>query len=300
MMSKTKDLKAVQEMCTIAKRVMGYDVLDLCLNGPDEKLNDTLYQQPALFLATLAALAKLQKDKPEAVSNCSAVAGFSLGEWSALVAAGVVSFEDGMKLVKWRAEAMDKAAMAVPGTLMTVIGTIDRQGAGMFDKAKLQLCADLATKESGSECMIAIEMFNCGWTVGGTMRTIEMMESFCKKKGALKTTVQFTNGAFHTVLMDGARQGLYDALAKVELKPPKCSLFLNATGRAIRPGTDPNDFKDLLVDQLTHTVLWADELTNMIEDGVTQFYEVGPGKQLKAIMKRVDEKMWKQVDNVQP
>merc|ERR1719429_565880 len=161
MMSTVKDLPSVQEMLNKAKEILGWDVLDLCMSGPEQKLEETKYCQPAIFIAGLAGVEKLKQEREEAVSKPQVCAGLSLGEYTALSFAGVFSFEDGLKLVKLRGEAMQEAATVGKQAMLSVAGV---------EKSKLEgLCKDAAAKEGGSAvCQIANELFPKGFSCAGT------------------------------------------------------------------------------------------------------------------------------------
>mmetsp|Transcript_21017 Transcript_21017/g.65608 ORF Transcript_21017/g.65608 Transcript_21017/m.65608 type:complete len:539 (-) Transcript_21017:129-1745(-) len=294
MMATTKDIPAVKDILAKAKTILGFDLLDLCINGPESKLEETINCQPALFVAGLAGVEKLRIDREEAVTRCQVVAGLSLGEYTALCVAGVFSVEDGLKLVKIRGEAMNAAATASKQAMLSVAG---------LDKPKLQvLCADAAKKEgSGAVCQIANELFPKGFSVAGTEASILALKDLADKAGALQAKVLKTSGGFHTPLMKPAQEKLGKALDELlpNMKPPRTTVFMNATAMPIKPGTNPKEIVELLKKSLVSPVLWEPSVKGMIKDGVSEFFEVGPMKQLKAMMKRIDSKVWNNTTNVE-
>jgi len=295
MLSGVQDLPAVKDMLEKAKGILGYDILEICLNGPEEKLEETRYCQPAMFIGGLAGLEKLRGDREEALNRASVLAGLSLGEYTALCAAGVFSFEDGLKLVKLRGEAMQEAAAtgSKKQLMLSVAG---------LEKDKLEpLCREAAKKEAGGICQIANCLFPGGFSVGGTEEAINALKDLAEKAGALQAKVLKTAGAFHTPLMQPAQDKLTAALEETlpNMKSPMHTVWMNASAQPVRPGCDPKDIVALLKKQLTNPVLWDDSVKAMIKEGVKEFYELGPQKQIKAMMKRIDLPAWKAMTNVE-
>jgi len=282
MMQTTKDLPKVKEMLATAQRILGFDLLDLCLNGPESKLEMTKYCQPAMYIGGLAGVEKLRVDKPERVERCQAVAGLSLGEYTALTVAGVMDLETGLEVVKLRGEAMQEAAEASKQMMLSV--------AGLSKEMLDQLCQESCEAPS-DVCQVANFLFPSGFSCAGTADSIErLMAKAQKTDGCLQAKLLKTSGGFHTKLMAPAREKLLSALKAVEprLKPPRCDIYLNVTGQKIAAGTPPGVFIELLADQLVSCVQWEPSVREMIKDGVSEFYECGPMKQLKAMMKRID------------
>jgi len=294
MLSGVQDIPAVKVMLEQAKSVLGYDILRLCLDGPESKLEETSVCQPAMYIAGLAGVEKLRQDRPEAVNRCQTLGGLSLGEYAALQVAGVFTFEEGLKLVDIRGKAMQAAASATKQAMLSVAG---------LDKSKLQGLCEQAMKKEGSDavCQIANELFPKGFSVAGTEASIMALKELADKAGALQAKVLKTSGGFHTPLMKPAQETLSKALEEMlpAMKPPRAMVFMNATGTAVRPGTSPKDICELLKQQLTSPVLWETCVRGMIKEGVSEFYEVGPMKQLKAMMKRIDPKVWGNTNNVE-
>eukprot|EP00933_Yihiella_yeosuensis_P021082 TRINITY_DN1677_c4_g1_i1.p1 TRINITY_DN1677_c4_g1~~TRINITY_DN1677_c4_g1_i1.p1 ORF type:complete len:554 (-),score=117.50 TRINITY_DN1677_c4_g1_i1:140-1801(-) len=294
MLKDAMEKPAVKKMLTEAERILGWSPRDLCLNGPEAKLSETRYCQPIMFLAGLVAVEVLREQKPEVVDRPFGVAGLSLGEYTAIVAAGVLNFEDGLRLVMLRAEAMQKAAEMVPQCMCSVAG---------LDRAKVEkLCEDarLVDQSPDAECRVANFLFPSGFTCAGTKDAIDDLIKNALKAKALQAKLIKTGGAFHTSLMrpaqDELSQAIDDALDK--MNPPRCSIYFNLTGKRVKPGADPATFAELMKMQLTNEVLWEPSMKAMIMDGVKDFYELGPLKQLKSMMKRIDADAFKRTENI--
>ncbi|CAE8692636.1 unnamed protein product, partial [Polarella glacialis] len=282
----------VKDMLQRAEKILGYDLLDLCLNGPEEKLEQTQYCQPAMYVAGLAALELLKQDQPEVAKNRRAVAGLSLGEYTALTVAGVFDFETGLKVVKLRGEAMQEASQATPQMMLSV--------AGLGQETLERLCKESL---SGPDdiCQVANFLFPNGFSCAGSRSAVERLnEKATATKGCLQSKPLKTSGAFHTKYMSPARDRLMQVLREVEgsLRPPKCDVYMNLTGMKIAAGTPPAEIINQLGDQLTSCVLWEPCMKAMIADGITEFYECGPMKQLKAMMKRINPDAWKNTINI--
>lgn len=293
MMSTVKDIPAVKDMLDQAKSILGWDVLDLCLKGPESKLEETKYCQPCMFIAGLAGIEKLRAEREEAVTRYQVSAGLSLGEYTALCHAGVFTFEEGLRLVKLRGEAMQQAASEGKQAMLSVAG---------LEKAKLTaLCSEAQSKEKGGVCQIANELFPKGFSCAGTEAAILALKDLTEKAGALQAKVLKTSGGFHTSLMSSAREELGKALDETlpNMKPPQRTVYMNVNAKPIRAGTNPKVIVDLLKKQLTSPVLWEPSVRAMINEGVSEFYEVGPMKQIKAMMKRIDAKVWATTTNVE-
>eukprot|EP00444_Apocalathium_aciculiferum_P048876 CAMPEP_0183510458 /NCGR_PEP_ID=MMETSP0371-20130417/10333_1 /TAXON_ID=268820 /ORGANISM="Peridinium aciculiferum, Strain PAER-2" /LENGTH=507 /DNA_ID=CAMNT_0025707283 /DNA_START=65 /DNA_END=1588 /DNA_ORIENTATION=- len=287
MLDGVKDLPEVKDMLEKAKEVLGFDLLELCLQGPEDKLSQTKYCQPAMFVGGLAGIAKLRKEKGDVADRPQCVAGLSLGEYTALCAAGVLSFEDGLKLVKLRGEAMQEAAQASKQGMVSVVG-LER---GVMDK----LCEEAAKKAGNGEvAKVANVLFPKGFSCAGTEKAVNLLRDMSEKKGALQAKLLKTSGGFHTSLMQPAQEKLKKALDEVlpNMKPPTCAVYMNVTGEPLPAGSDPKTIVELLNKQLVSPVLWHNSVERMMKDGVTEFYECGPQKQIKAMMKRIDNKVW--------
>jgi len=290
------NLPSVQAMLTTAQQVLGWDVQELMLQGPEEKLSETKHCQPAMFIAGMAAVEVMKQTKRELVDRCQAVAGLSLGEYTAICAAGVLSFEDCLGLVKVRAEAMQLATELVPQSMCSVAGK---------DRITLEkLCADAraADTKDGVEpiCQIANVLFPAGFTCAGNKSTVDKLCVLAMEAKALQARVIKAGGAFHTPLMQPAQEQLSKALSEVlpKMKPPRCAIYFNLTGKRVQAGTPPSEFIDLMKKQLTGEVLWEQTVRQMIMDQVKDFYEVGPLKQIKSMIKRIDQDAFKRTENI--
>jgi len=294
MLKDCHDLPAVRDMLNKAKDILGYDLEELCLNGPEERLSETEVAQPALFVGSLAALEVMKQTHKDIASQPQAVAGLSIGEYAALCAAGVLEFEDGLRLVNLRAQAMKRASEMSPQALGSVAG-LDRE-------LLMSLCKQ-AKARSGipeeSVCEITNTLFPKGFSVAGAKETVEALIALARSNDALQANI-VNSGAFHTRLMKPAQDELEAALAAVlpKMKAPRCSIYFNATGARVPPGTPPHVIARLLKMQMTSEIKWFQSMEQMIRDEATEMYEVGPKKQLKAMMKRIDQDAWSKMINV--
>ena len=260
-----------KEMFDKANEILGFNITDLMFNGTDEDLRQTKVTQPAIFLHSVI-LAKTMGDD----FNPDMVAGHSLGEFSALVAAGALSFEDGLRLVSARAQAMQKACEKTPSTMAAVLALPD---------AKVEeLCASV------TEGVVVPANYNCPGQIV-ISGSIEGVDAACAKmleagaKRALKLKV---GGAFHSPLMEPARAELADAIAHTDFHAPKCPVYQNVNAE---PQTDPKTIKKNLIAQLTAPVRWTQTIQNMIAAGADTFVEVGPGVVLQGLVKKISSEV---------
>ena len=260
-----------KEMFDKANEILGFNITDLMFNGTDEDLRQTKVTQPAIFLHSVI-LAKTMGDD----FNPDMVAGHSLGEFSALVAAGALSFEDGLRLVSARAQAMQKACEKTPSTMAAVLALPD---------AKVEeLCASV------TEGVVVPANYNCPGQIV-ISGSIEGVDAACAKmleagaKRALKLKV---GGAFHSPLMEPARAELADAIAHTDFHAPKCPVYQNVNAE---PQTDPETIKKNLITQLTAPVRWTQTIQNMIAAGADTFVEVGPGAVLQGLVKKISSEV---------
>ena len=256
-----------KEMFEKANEILGFRITDLMFNGTEEDLRQTKVTQPAIFLHSVILAKSLGDEfKPDMV------AGHSLGEFSALVAAGALSFEEGLKLVAKRAMAMQKACEAKPSTMAAVLA--------LSDETVENLCAEV-------EDVVAPANYNCPGQVV-ISGTIEGIDKACEKmlaagaKRALKLKV---GGAFHSPLMQPAQEELAAATAAAELSTPPRPVYQNVDGK---PHTDPKEIKENLIKQLTAPVRWTYDVQAMIADGADDFTELGPGKVLQGLISKID------------
>ena len=260
-----------KEMFDKANEILGFNITDLMFNGTDEDLRQTKVTQPAIFLHSVI-LAKTMGDD----FNPDMVAGHSLGEFSALVAAGALSFEDGLRLVSARAQAMQKACEKTPSTMAAVLALPD---------AKVEeLCASV------TEGVVVPANYNCPGQIV-ISGSIEGVDAACAKmleagaKRALKLKV---GGAFHSPLMEPARAELADAIAHTDFHAPKCPVYQNVNAE---PQTDPETIKKNLIAHLTAPVRWTQTVQNMIAAGADTFVEVGPGAVLQGLVKKISSEV---------
>lgn len=297
MCTKALQLPAVQSMFEKAEKILGWNVKDLCLNGPKEKLSETRYCQPVMFIAGMAGLQVMRESaKREVVERPQAVAGLSLGEYTAICAAGVLDFEQCLRLVKLRADAMQDATEKVSQCMCSVAGLHRDQ----LDK----LCAEARAADTipNPVCQIANVLFPAGFTCAGTTTTITILCARAKAAGALQAKPIETGGAFHSPLMIPASDRLNAALDEIlpKMKPPRCCIYFNLTGKKVPQGTPPSQFIDLMKKQLTNEVLWEKTVQQMVMDQVKDFYEIGPNKQIKSMIKRIDQDAFKRTENIEP
>jgi [acyl-carrier-protein] S-malonyltransferase len=260
-----------KELFEKANDILGYRITDIMFEGTDEDLRQTKVTQPAVFLhSVISALCMGDDFQPEMT------AGHSLGEFSALVAAGALSFEDGLKLVYARAMAMQKACEATPSTMAAIIA--------LADEKIEEICTQVTAE--GQVCVPA--NFNCPGQVviSGSMEGIDKACEAMKAAGAKRALPLKVGGAFHSPLMDPAKVELEAAINATEFNTPKCPVYQNVDAK---PYTDPAQIKANLVAQLTASVRWTQTVQNMIADGATEFTECGPGAVLQGLIKKIDK-----------
>ena len=269
----------VQELFRHANDILGYDLADICLHGPVEKLDSTVISQPAIFTASFAALEVLKETEPEAVENCSAAAGLSLGEYTALAFAGAMTFEEGLRLVQKRGQAMQESADAAEGGMVSIMG-LEREKVSELCAKVLEDLPGETLKEANFLCPGNIVLSG---TKSACLHTEELAESF----GAMKATALAVAGAFHTQMMKPADEKLAAALESVKMQTPRIPVYSNVD---FQPHTDPDEIKAILVKQVLSSVYWEDLIRKALEDGFDQFYEIGPGRVLTSLMKRINRK----------
>lgn len=254
-----------------ANDILGYAITDVMFKGSAEDLKQTKVTQPAVFLHSIVK-AKMAGANfvPEAV------AGHSLGEFSALVAAGALGFEDGLKLVYQRALAMQKACEAVEGTMAAILG--------LDDEVVEEVCAEI------EEEIVVPANYNCPGqlVISGSVKGIELAVKKLEEAGALRAIVLAVGGAFHSPLMKPAKEELQAAIEATNFQPPSCPIYQNVNAS---PQTAPEKIQKNLIDQLTSPVRWTQTMRNMITDGVTEFIEVGgTGSVLRGFVRKVDRR----------
>ena len=263
--------ETAKELFEKANEILGFRITDVMFAGTDDELKQTKVTQPAVFLHSVISAICLGDDFAPAM-----VAGHSLGEFSALVAAGALSFEDGVKLVAARAMAMQKACEAAPSTMAAIVGLPD-------DKIE-EICAEVSKEGS----VVVPANYNCPGqlVISGNVEAINEACEKLKAVGAKRALPLKVGGAFHSPLMQPAKDELQAAIEKTEFSAPQCSVYQNVDGK---PHTDPADIKANLIAQLTSSVRWTSCVQNMIADGADDFTECGPGKALQGMIGRIDK-----------
>jgi len=269
-------LPAARQLFDEAATVLGYDLAALCFDGPAEKLNTTVVSQPALFVTSLAALEALRASDPAAVAGCAATAGLSLGEYTALVFAGAMSFADGLRLVQRRGQAMQAAADATPSGMLSIIGLEQPQVEELCRQVRAQGVMEVANLLCPGNIVVS-----------GSREACAALKTLAEAQG-VKTVSLAVAGAFHTALMKPADEQLAQALATVDLRRPTLPVWSNVDAQL---HTEPEEIRQLLVRQVVQPVLWEQTLRNLLADGVDKFYEIGPGRVLAGLLKRVQRKV---------
>ncbi len=262
----------------VAREVLGYDLLGLCLNGPSDQLDATEFSQPALFVCSMAAAEVWKEQQPDLVPRVKAAAGLSLGEYSAICYAGGLGFEDGLKLVQKRGQAMQLAADVVSSGMASVIG-IDLD-------SLTNLCNHL--RAEGEVLQPANILCPGNIAVSGHLTAIERLIQAAPAAGASKVIPLAVAGAFHTSLMQPAAQSLASALAAVPIRDLTIPVYSNVDASVHLSGSE---FTHLLSKQLVSPVRWEDSVRKMIDDGVEAFVEIGTGRVLRGTIKRVNRKL---------
>jgi len=270
---------------TKASSILGYDLEDLCRNGPQEKLDQTLYQQPAIFVTALAAMEKAKKEKFETIGRTKMTAGFSLGEYCALVFANAMTFEDGLRLVAARGEAMEAAAKLADTCMASISGVDDTTLAQMIATATEQV-------DNKGRAYIANYMFPEGRTCSGDKAVLKKLCELVSTLGSGKSAKLINvSGAFHTPYMESAVPKLAEMLEKTDIQQPTIYVLSNVTGEYFM---SPDHIRELLKRQIVEPVKWEqqmDEATKLMHQ-ISGYIESGPGKQLKAMMRRINQDAW--------
>jgi [acyl-carrier-protein] S-malonyltransferase len=259
---------AARQLYHKADAILGYPLSKICFEGPEELLKQTNVTQPAIFLHSVILTRLLEHNE------AAMAAGHSLGEYSALVFAGAMTFEEGLKLVKLRGELMRQAGEAEQGTMAAVVG---------LEPAVLTaICRDAC-----SEGVVECANFNSPGqiVISGSLRGVRKAMELAKARGAKLVKELVVSGAFHSPLMEGAREGLRAALQTAPITDARVPVYANVSGRPVRNSTEIGSLLDA---QLTSAVRWEESISNMIADGATTFVEIGPGKILQSLVKRID------------
>jgi [acyl-carrier-protein] S-malonyltransferase len=271
-----QSLPAAKSLFDRAATILGFDLLTVCVNGPADRLNATDVSQPAIFVASLAALEQLRATEPDAFSEVVAAAGLSLGEYTALVYAGAMTFEDGLRVVQARGRAMQAAAEASPSGMVSVLG---------LDIPDIEVL--LSEARSAGTLEIANYLCPGNTALSGALPAIERIEQLAAEKGGIRTVRLAVAGAFHTDLMKPADLRLAEALRAAAINPPVVPVWSNVDAN---PHTDPAEIRALLVRQVVSPVRWEETVRGLLAAGVERFYEIGPGRVLAGLLKRVNRK----------
>ncbi|CAH8282296.1 unnamed protein product [Eruca vesicaria subsp. sativa] len=269
------------ELYKKANHILGYDLLDICVNGPKEKLDSTVISQPAIYVTSLAAveLLRVREGGEQIINSVDVTCGLSLGEYTALAFAGAFSFEDGLKLVRLRGEAMQAAADAAKSAMVSIIG---------LDSEKVQQLCDAANQEVEEADKVQIANYLCpgNYAVSGGLKGIEVVEAKAKSFKARMTVRLAVAGAFHTSFMEPAVSRLEASLAATEIRSPRIPVISNVDAQ---PHADPDTIKKILARQVTSPVQWETTVKTLLSKGLKTSYELGPGKVIAGIFKRVDK-----------
>lgn len=262
--------KDIKDLMEFANEILGFDILSIMFKGTEEELKQTSVTQPAIFIHSVAAV--------KATANAlgaGMVAGHSLGEFSALVANGVLSFEDGLKLVAARAKAMQEACDANPSSMAAILG--------LEDAIVEEICAK-------TEGVVVPANYNCPGqlVISGETPTVEKACEALKAAGAKRALILPVNGAFHSPLMQPAQEKLAEAINNTKFRKATMPIYQNVTTTAVE---DPEEIKKNLIAQLTAPVKWTQSVQNMIKDGAEIFLEVGPGKTLQGLIKKINSEV---------
>ncbi|MGL4943439.1 MAG: ACP S-malonyltransferase [Thermoguttaceae bacterium] len=268
---------AARALFAEASQILGYDLAEVCFDGPPEKLDTTVISQPAIFVTSLAALEVLREKSPEVVASCSVAAGLSLGEYTALAFAGAIDFAAGVRLVQIRGEAMQRASDATSSGMVSILGMELSQIEKLCDEAR-----------GDDVLLVANHLCPGNIVVSGTSAACLRVADLANAAGAMKVIPLAVAGAFHTTLMKPADETLAAALAKTEIRTPRIPVISNVDAK---PHTTPDAIRQTLVRQVVQPVLWETSVRTLIADGVDHFYEIGPGRVLRGLLKRIDRKM---------
>lgn len=253
-----------------ANDILGFRISDILFSGTAEELTQTKVTQPAVFLHSVIAFKTLAQTKPDMV------AGHSLGEFSALVANGALTFEDALRLVSVRAQAMQKACEINPSTMAAILN--------LPDEKVEEICASIQ-----DEIVVAAN-YNCPGqiVISGSLKGVEMACNLAKEAGAKRALILPVGGAFHSPLMQPAQEELSEAIHNTTFQIPECPIYQNVVAKAV---TNPEEIKNNLVSQLTGAVKWTQTIEKMIADGATEFTECGPGKVLQGLVLKINKEV---------
>jgi [acyl-carrier-protein] S-malonyltransferase len=272
-----EQLPAAAALFTQASEILGYDLAHLCAQGPAEKLNTTDHSQPALFVASLAALESLKASDPQTVDACTATAGLSLGEYTALVFAGVMSFEDGLRVVQQRGSAMQAAAQQTDSTMVSLLGLSTDDVQQLVERCR----------QDGEILQIANYLCPGNIVVSGSRTACERIQVAAVEAGAMKAIPLAVAGAFHTEVMQAAVEPLRQVLENVAINAPRIPIISNVDASI---HSNPEIIRQHLVQQVVSPVRWEECMGTLLNKGIDQFYEIGPGRVLRGLLRRIARK----------
>ncbi|MDR2121774.1 MAG: ACP S-malonyltransferase [Flavobacteriaceae bacterium] len=260
----------IKEMMNSANDILGFNIIDIMFNGNEEQLKQTKVTQPAVFIHSIAVAKTIENARIEMV------AGHSLGELSALVGNGVLSFENGLKLVYERALAMQEACRETPSSMAAIIG--------LADEVVEAVCKEISTENN----LVVPANYNCPGqlVISGNTKAVEKACEILKEKGAKRAMLLSVSGAFHSPLMQSAQDRLEEVIKKTKFNTPSVPIYQNYTSKAV---TNTEEIKNNLVKQMTSPVNWTQIVRNMISDNCLVFTETGPGKVLQGLIKKIDD-----------
>jgi len=274
-----KTVPAAKALFDEASEILGYDLLELCTTGPKEKLDSTVVSQPAIFVASMAAVEKMRSEQgQEAVDAATCAMGLSLGEYSALCFADAISFADGVKVTKARGEAMQAASDAIDTGMVSVIG---------LSKDKVEELCAAASEKSGEQIQLANLLCNGNYAISGHSKACDVVAEIAKPDFKARMTVKLSvAGAFHTDFMAPAVASLESVLEGVTINRPRIPVISNVDAK---PHSDPETIKTLLAKQVTSPVQWESSMASMLGHGFEKAVELGPGKVTAGVLKRTDK-----------
>jgi [acyl-carrier-protein] S-malonyltransferase len=258
-----------------AGEILGYDLAQRCFEGPASQLDTTAVSQPAIFVTSLAALEMLRAENPQAVQSCEMTAGLSLGEYTALVFSGALTFADALRVVERRGQAMQQAADATPSGMVSIL---------LLDREKVESIRQRAAE--GGVLEIANYLCPGNLVLSGQKAACAKAEELANQEGGRGVPLAVA-GAFHTKLMQPADLRLAEALAGASITRPKIPVLSNVDAQA---HDDPHQIRENLVRQVVSPVLWENSMRGMLDRGIDEFYEIGPGRVLRGLLKRIDRK----------
>lgn len=270
------EVPAARALFDRAGGILGFDLKSICFEGPAEALEATDVSQPAIYVASLAALEGFKLTNPEIVEACEGSAGLSLGEYTALEFAGSFDFETGLKIVRRRGEAMQAAALATPSGMTSVLG---------LDETKID---ELCEKVAPFGKLWKANLLGPGnIVVSGDLPALAQVDAMATELGAGRVVSLAVAGAFHSPVMDPAAQVLKELFAEVSFEVPRIPIYSNVDAN---PHVEPQGIRDSLIVQACRGVRWDDSIRRMLADGFDTFYEIGPGRVLTGLLKRIDRK----------